>query len=133
MEAGQIGLAGSWQKESDKRKEEIHWQRRRCENYQISPTPYLDDIKEAAARLGYEVSLVRYQIIAYAERNNFCHRGLKALSTTWPTYKNWHSSSWTTDERSLDVIFRGRQHEQIELRKLIKIVEKEWFDPAVCG
>ena len=31
------------------------------------------------------------------------------------------------DLRSLDVIFRDRPHEQIEMRSVIKIVEKEWF------
>lgn len=31
------------------------------------------------------------------------------------------------DLRSLDTIFRDRPHEQIEMRRLIKLVEKEWF------
>lgn len=31
------------------------------------------------------------------------------------------------DKRSLEVIFRGRPTEQIEIRKVIKIVENEWF------
>ena len=31
------------------------------------------------------------------------------------------------DLRSLDVMFRDRPREQIEMRSIIKIVEKEWF------
>ena len=45
----------------------------------ISPIPYLDDIAKAAQRLGYKVDLVRYQIVAYADRNNFCHSGIKSM------------------------------------------------------
>ncbi len=45
----------------------------------ISPTPYLDDITKAATRLGYDYSLVRYQILAYAEKNKFCHSGIKGM------------------------------------------------------
>ena len=33
----------------------------------ISPTPYLDEVTKAATRLGYDYSMVRYQILAYAE------------------------------------------------------------------
>ena len=45
----------------------------------LSPTPYLDDITKAADRLGCEAGMIRYQIIAYAERNNFCHSGIKEM------------------------------------------------------
>ena len=31
------------------------------------------------------------------------------------------------DLRSLEVIFRDRHHEQIQMRSIIKLVEKEWF------
>ena len=31
------------------------------------------------------------------------------------------------DLRSLDVIFQDRPREQIEMRSVIKLVEKEWF------
>ena len=80
----------------------------------ISPTPYLDDVAKAAHRLGYEVDLVRYQIVAYAERNNFCHSGIKAMI---------HHGDFQIlaerimeDKRSLEVIFRGRPPAQIEMR-----------------
>ena len=32
------------------------------------------------------------------------------------------------DKRALEIIYRGRPHEQIEMRGVIKIVEKEWFE-----
>ena len=32
----------------------------------LSPTPYLDDIAKATSRLGYDVDLVRYQVLVYA-------------------------------------------------------------------
>ena len=116
-----------WQAVAERvRQEEKTLAEEKMRRLPISPTPYLDDIKEAAKRLGYEVGLVRYQIIANAERNNFCHSGLKALihHGDFPEL----AQLIMDDKRSLDVIFRGRPHEQIELRKLIKIVEKEWFD-----
>ena len=92
----------------------------------IAPTPYLDDVARAATILGYEFDLVEYQILAYADRNNFRHSGLKAMI---------HQGAFqdlaeriVQDKRSLEVVFRGRPHAQIEMRKVIRIVEKEWFD-----
>ena len=83
-------------------------------------------MNKAAERLGYEVGLVRYQIIAYADRNNFCHSGLKNMI---------HHGDFQIlaerimeDKMSLKIIFRARPSEQIEMRNIIKIVEKEWFD-----
>ena len=55
---------------------EERWVRYCSSNYlPISPTSYLDNMTKAASRLGYDVGLVRYQILAYADRNNFCHSG----------------------------------------------------------
>ena len=31
------------------------------------------------------------------------------------------------DKRSLEIIFRNRAHDQIEMLAMIKMVEKEWF------
>lgn len=69
--------------------------------------------------------MVRYQIVAYSEMNSFCHSGIKAMI---------HHGDFQIlaerimqDKRSLEVIFRGRPSAQIEMRKVIKIVEKEWF------
>ena len=45
----------------------------------LSLTSYLDNIVKAADRLGYEAAIIRYQIIAYAERNKFCHSGIKEI------------------------------------------------------
>ena len=90
-----------------------------------TPTPYLDDVAKAASRLGYEESLVRYQILAYAERNNFCHSGIKAMAQSG--HFNQLGERILEDLRSLEVIFRDRPHEQIQMRSIIKLVEKEWF------
>ena len=97
------------------------------------PTPYLDDVAKAASRLGYEESLVRYQILAYADRNNFCHSGIKAMAQNGDFYEL--GEKILEDLRSLEVIFRHRPHEQVEMRSIIKIVEKEgylklWRDEA---
>ena len=91
----------------------------------FSPTPYLDDIAKAASRLGYEESLVRHQIVAYAERNNFCHSGISAMAQEGDFQQL--AERIMEDLRSLDVIFRDRPYEQIEMRNLIKRVEREWF------
>ncbi len=45
---------------------------RRYRRLDPTPTPYLDDVAKAVSRLGSEESLVRYRILAYADRNNFC-------------------------------------------------------------
>ena len=89
------------------------------------PTPYLDDITNAALRLGYDVDIVRYQILAYAERHHFCHTGIQNMI---------HHGAFQSlaerilqDQKSLELIFRGRPQSQIEMRAVIKIVEREWF------
>ena len=115
-----------WQAVAEEiRKEETTLAEERDRGLPISPTPYLDDVAKAAQRLDYDFDLVRYQIVAYADRNNFCHSGLKAMI---------HHGDFQIlaerimqDKRSLEVIFRGRPSAQIEMRKVIKIVEKEWF------
>ena len=116
-----------WQAVAEEvKKEETTLAEEKRRRLQISPTPYLDDIAKAAERLGYEADLIRYQILAYANRNNFCHSGIKAMI---------HHGDFQIlaerlmeDKRSLRVIFGGRPSDQIEMRKVIKIVEKEWFD-----
>lgn len=91
----------------------------------MSPTPYLNDIAKAADRLGYEVEVVRYQILAYAERNKFCHSGLKAM-IEHGDFQHL-AERIMEDKRALGYIYRGRPSAQIEMRKMIKFVEKEWF------
>ena len=91
----------------------------------LSPTPYLDDIAKAADRLGCDTAMIRYQIIAYADRNSFCHSGIKEMIAQG--YLQDLAERIIEDLRSLDTIFRDRPHEQIEMRRLVKVVEKEWF------
>ena len=91
----------------------------------FSPTPYLDDIAKAAERLGCEGAMIRYQIIVYADRNSFCHSGIKEMVSQG--YLQEFAERIIEDLRSLDTIFRDRPHEQIEMRRLVKLVEKEWF------
>ena len=118
----------NWQAVAEKvKKEETTLAEEKRRRLPISPTPFSDDIAKAAQRLGYEVSMVRYQILAYADRNNFCHRGLKTMI---------HHGDFQIlaerimeDKMSLKIIFRGRRpSERTEMRNIIKIVEKEWFD-----
>ena len=90
-----------------------------------SPTPYLDDVAKAAERLGYEVDLIRYQILAYANRNNFCHSGIKAMIQDGDFQQL--AEGIMQDKRALVNIFRERPSEQTKIRKMIRFVEKEWF------
>ena len=95
-----------WQEVAERiRQEEKTLAEEKTRRLPISQTPYLNDIKEAAKRLGHEVSLARYQIIAYAERSNFCHSGLKALihNGDFPEL----AKLIMDDKASLDVIFEG--------------------------
>ena len=115
-----------WQAVGDRiRIEETTQAERKARRQSPIPTPYLDDIAKAATRLGYDESLVRYQILAYAERNNFCHSGIKSMAQSG--HFNDLGERILEDLRSLDIIFRERPREQIEMRSVIKIVEKEWF------
>ena len=115
-----------WQTVGDRvRAEEDQRADRKARRLDPAPTPYLDDVAKAASQLGYSESLVRYQILAYADRNNFCHSGIKAMA------QNGHFNDLgeriLEDLRSLEVIFQDRPHQQIEMRSVIKLVEKEWF------
>ena len=115
-----------WQEVADRiEKEESAKAEREARRLAIAPTPYLDNVSTAAARLGYDFDFVRYQIFAYADRNNFCHSGLKAMI---------HHGDFQDlaerlmhDKGSLEVIFRGNPHAQMEVRQVIKVVDKEWF------
>ena len=115
-----------WQAVGDRiRAEEDQRAEREERRLDPAPSPYLDDVAKAASRLGYSESLVRYQILAYADRNNFCHSGIKAMAQSG--HFNDLGERILEDLRSLEVIFRDRPHEQIEMRSVIKLVEKEWF------
>ena len=92
----------------------------------LSPTPYLDDIAKAATRLGHDFAIVRYQILAYAERNDFCHSGVKNMILQGEFQEL--AERIVEDKRALEIVYRGRPHDQIEMRGVIKIVEKEWFE-----
>ena len=90
-----------------------------------SPTPYLDETAKAAERLGHDKGLIRYQILAYADRNNFCHSGIKSMIQDGAFQQL--AERIMEDKRALVYIYRGRPSDQIEIRKMIKLVEKEWF------
>lgn len=107
------------------RAEETTRAERKLRGLAPAPTPYLDDIAKAASRLGYEESLVRYQILAYADRNNFCHSGIKTMAQKGDFDEL--GERILEDLRSLDIIFPDRARDQIQMRSVIKIVEKEWF------
>lgn len=116
-----------WQAVAERiREEEITKAEQKARRLAITPTPYLDDVVKAADRLGYDFDLVRYQILAYADRNNFCHSGLKAM-IHHGDFQDL-AERLMQDKRSLEIIFRGKPHAQIDMRRIIKIVEKEWFD-----
>ena len=112
-----------WQEFADRiEKEESAKAEREARRLAIAPTPYLDNVSTAAARLGYDFDFVRYQIFAYADRNNFCHSGLKAMI---------HHGDFQDlaerlmhDKGSLKVVFRGNPHAQIEMRSAIKSSRK---------
>ena len=115
-----------WQEVADRiEKEESAKAQQETRRLTIALTLYLDDVSTAVARLGYDFAFVRYQIFAYADRNNFCHSGLKAMI---------HHGDFQDlaerlmhDKGSFELIFRGNPHAQMEMREGIKVVEKEWF------
>ena len=54
--------------------EALREQENRYPELDPSPSPYLDDLVIAASRFGYDESLVRYQILAYADRTPLGHK-----------------------------------------------------------
>ena len=72
----------------------------------------LDDIARAAGTLACNVSMVCYQIIAYAERNNFCHTSLQTMINHGDFQEL--AKRMIEDKRALDVTFSRRPHEQTE-------------------
>ena len=116
-----------WQEVAERiEKEEATKAEQKARRIALSPTPYLDDIAKAATRLGHDFDLVRYQILAYAERNNFCHGGLKAMIDLGHFQEL--AKRLVEDKKALEVIFQGKSHDQIQMRAVIKTVEKEWFE-----
>ena len=75
----QAQICQNRQSQRQSRRRKPTWLRRVDTGSQISPTSYLDHVTKAAHRLGYDVDLVRCQIVAYADRYNFCHGGIKAM------------------------------------------------------
>ncbi|KAL6714798.1 hypothetical protein ACLMJK_007058 [Lecanora helva] len=90
------------------------------------PTPFLDDIAKAADRLGHDKGNVIYQILAYANKIDLGHSAVKAMVERGSVATL--AERILEDLRSLDAIFVGRPKEQIQMRKVIKIVEREWFE-----
>ena len=116
-----------WQEVAEKiKKEENTLAEESARRLPLSKTPYLDSVKEAATRLGYDTGLVRYQIIAYAECNNFCHNGIKDLINHAEFAEL--AEKLVEDKRALGEIYRGNPRAQIEMRSVLKIIENEWFD-----
>lgn len=107
--------------EEEERQEEEKARR----TFPLSPTPYVDDVAKAAERLGCEPRMVRYQILQYAERNNFCHSGISEMIDE-ARFKAL-AETIVEDKRALSVIFRGRPGDQIGMRNTIVMIEREWF------
>ena len=115
-----------WQAVAEKiQKEEATMEDEKRRRVPTSPTPYLDDVANAAERLGHEKSLVRYQILAYAGRNISCPSGIKAMIQDGAFQEL--AERIMQDKRALFYIYRGRPSAQLEMRKMIRFVEKEWF------
>ena len=115
-----------WQAVAKKiQKEEATMEDEKRRRVPTSPTPYLDEIAKAANGLGYQVDLIIYQILAYADRNKFCDSSLKVMIQDGAFQQL--AERIMEDKRALVNIYRGEPSAQIEIRKMIKFVEKEWF------
>lgn len=119
------------------KRENLNWQavaKKLTEEEEMSsfssiPTPWVYEIEKAAKRLEYDPKLVRYQIHAYADRNNFCHSGIQGMIDNCDFQEL--AERIVEDRRALEVIFRGRPNNQIDMRSVIKEVEREWFTAVV--
>ncbi len=105
--------------EEEKREEEAR------RTFPLSPTPYVDDVIKAAEKLGCEPRVVGFQILQYAERNNFCHSGISEMIDE-ARFRDL-AETILEDKRAVNIIFRGRPGEKIEMMNTIVMIEKEWF------
>ena len=94
----------------------------RCRGLAPSPVLYLNDVQEAAIRIGIDFSLVRYQILAYPERNNSCHSGIKRMIDHGDLFPL--AERTIEDKRSLELIFRQGPQGQIEIRSISRSLRR---------
>ena len=116
-----------WQEVAERiQKEEATKAEQEAHRIVLSPTPYLDDVAKAAARLGHDFDLVVYQILAHAERNNFCHSGRKAM-IQFGHFQELAERLFE-DKKAPGVIFQSKSQDQVQMRAVMKTIEKEWFE-----
>ncbi len=89
-------------------------------------TRLLNDIETAAERRGVESKQLGYEITQYAERNSYCHSGVKRMidECLWGEL----AERTCADKVTLNWVFRGRNREQKGMRKCISEIQNEWFE-----
>ena len=134
----QVGMA--WQEVApliEKEEEEIKnynamsgWAQSNLD-YPVPLTPVHNQLKEAAAILserGPEVtqSQLAYEIKSYATRYSLAHNGVQQMIKKC----NWDQLAKRTyqDFQVLGTAFPGRPTEQMQMREVIKCVQKRFFD-----
>lgn len=100
-------------------------------DYPVPLTPVHNQLEEAAAILserGPEVtrSQLAYEIKSYATRNSLAHNGVQQMIRKC----DWDQLAKRTyqDLQVLGTAFPGRPTEQMQMRKVIKCVQKRFFD-----
>ena len=88
---------------------------------------WTETIDEASRLLGYQARIIRYQILAYAERNNVCHNGIHSMVNN--AEFDDLAMRITEDKAALNAIYEGtRPRDQIDLREVIGRVQSMWFE-----
>lgn len=88
---------------------------------------WTETIAEASKILGYEARIIRYQILAYAERNNVCHNGIQSMVNN--AEFDDLAMQIVEDKAALNAIYEGtRPRDQIDLRGVIGRVQSMWFE-----
>lgn len=88
----------------------------------IPATPCLDDIRQAATKLGIDAAHILFEIRSYAT----CHAGIKGMIQGCQWQKL--AEQICRDKKCLSKVFEGRTEAQVRMRVRIGKIESMWFD-----
>ena len=123
----------NWQEMAIKmrKEEEVQKEERKRQLTESTPTPFIDDVCEAARILGCNSRFIRFHILEYAERNNFCHSGIEDMIDQG-SFAELVETIYE-DKKNLAMLFQGRPEKCSRMLETISLVEKEWFVTIHCN
>ena len=99
---------------------------RRGSSAPAPPTPWLDDLARAAARLGMKKTDVRFEIASYAKRNSLVHSNVESLILEARFAEL--ATHIVRDKENLNKLYGDNPRIVIDYRLAIGRLESEWFN-----